>query len=175
MSDKITDEKLAEELTAVWQETGGDFRSAFLSVARRAKELLGDKPMATRDGVEAWLMKDGPDTWVRVSNREGQDIVIECVLAALTHFAPPSQRMMIDHILDEIKKERDNQDHQWGGPSHDDTHSRRDWASFIAKQMFDDYNGPNRQAFVKAAALCVAALQSIDRLATRPALDEEGK
>jgi hypothetical protein len=78
-------------------------------------------------------------------------------------------------ITDDILTERTNQDAQWGGPAHDDTHSPLDWATFIANQQekiaigaitrgAPYYATPDcRQRLVKIAALAVAALESMDR------------
>lgn len=79
----------------------------------------------------------------------------------------------------EIMAERKRQDEQWGGPSHDDRHTVNDWLSFILKQVAGAMrfwtsskqlrdrelfrSGVADRAFVKIGALCVAALESIDR------------
>lgn len=69
----------------------------------------------------------------------------------------------------EIDRERERQDTQWGGPSHDDEWDERDWETTIQKhvrrltgglgQPLDDY----RSRLVKIAALAVAAVEAHDR------------
>jgi len=75
--------------------------------------------------------------------------------------------------LKNILQERDEQDKQWGGPAHDDKHAFHDWANFIDKQIsavtyqsiFPEVNVEKiRQHYVKAAALALAAIESIDRV-----------
>jgi hypothetical protein len=74
-----------------------------------------------------------------------------------------------DLLLNEIVRERDSQDEEWGGPDHDDSHDRADWVRFIEKQCrlaqtaasrpLDDYES----RMVKIAALAVAAVESSRR------------
>lgn len=80
--------------------------------------------------------------------------------------------MSMNTIFSEIADERTYQDAKWGGSEHDDAHVMRDWASFImiylGRAMSKESNwGRNeeliRGMFIKIAALCVAAIQSIDR------------
>lgn len=67
--------------------------------------------------------------------------------------------------LDDILKERNNQDAQWGGPAHDDTHYSDDWWAYIGYQYrrFNDNPAEARDRFVKTAALALAAIESLDR------------
>lgn len=113
------------------------------------------KPVATKEAVERRLENSPVDAaW-------NKNTVLH-IMDALTYFAPPASNVP---IFSEIQEERQRQDAQWGGVKHDDKHSPRDWASFVGRQMFNDYDGPSRQAFVKASALCVAAIEAHDRLA----------
>jgi len=71
-------------------------------------------------------------------------------------------------IIIEIVKERSDQDEQWGGPTHDDTHSREDWCCFIENQLMQIRNSNEdisifRARMVKVAALAVAAIERTDR------------
>lgn len=70
MSDKITDEKLAEELTTAFWLSNGDSGMAWLAVARRAKELLGDKPpinvLVKDDGTWLEFHGDGKTSLIRL-------------------------------------------------------------------------------------------------------------
>lgn len=75
-------------------------------------------------------------------------------------------------IFNEIETERERQDKQFGGETHDDKHSIKDWVSYIinflarAVDKKSDW-GNNlkvaRPAFIKVCALCIAAIESIDR------------
>ncbi len=74
-------------------------------------------------------------------------------------------------IFRDINLERVEQDKQWGGPIHDDEHSAKDWFFFITTQVakFDGAkkNHPTyaRTILINIAALCVAAIESLDRKA----------
>lgn len=74
---------------------------------------------------------------------------------------------------DSITQERRAQDAQWGGPAADDQRDIVNWTGYIEYQLIhidwlaqaasvsrsDQY----RERFVKIAALCVAAIDSLDR------------
>lgn len=80
-------------------------------------------------------------------------------------------------VLNEIVKERENQDAQWGGSSHDDAHSSEDFAFFIELQLLKCQKGKNdqtRERLIKIAALAVAAIQSIDRIANQSTQVKDG-
>ena len=69
-------------------------------------------------------------------------------------------------ILQEIRDERERQDQQWGGRTHDDNHSYADWIDYMEHQasLLDLRIGGNaRERFIKIAALALAAVESIDR------------
>lgn len=82
------------------------------------------------------------------------------MLRDLIESLPVAERAFADILL-----ERGRQDEQWGGPQHDDTHNEDDWAGFIEYQVrkVNMSDGPERERFVKIAALAVAAIQSLDR------------
>lgn len=74
-------------------------------------------------------------------------------------------------ILNAIVKHRAEQDIEHGGPAHDDTHSRRDWADFLQNQVSKTHASHPatsvknyRERLIKIAALAVAALESEERL-----------
>ena len=77
---------------------------------------------------------------------------------------------MTTNILEEIKKERERQDLRWGGPSHDDKYSMRDFIQWIedyagwARMMdsIENYD-EERRRLIQVAALAVAAVESLDR------------
>lgn len=93
--------------------------------------------------------------------------------------APPTsedegnERQLIADVL----AERAQQDQQWGGPTHDDTHGPWEWFNFIYDQrdkFFSrtvlgkvDIPTEARERLVKIAALAVAGIESIDRTAAR--------
>lgn len=74
MSDKITDEKLAEELRTEFARAGGvnaiGGHAVWIAVARRAKELLGDKPpinvLVKDDGTWLEFHGDGKTSLIRL-------------------------------------------------------------------------------------------------------------
>lgn len=74
-------------------------------------------------------------------------------------------------VLEQIAAEREKQDRQWGGASHDDEHTRRDWLGFIKEhrdraQRSIDKDADYRHRLIVIAALAVAAVESLDRGAT---------
>jgi hypothetical protein len=79
-------------------------------------------------------------------------------------FAIPARRMPIYYA---IELERRAQDGQWGGAAHDDLHSNSEWIALVSKQLGQASAGTSkasaRTAFIKAAALCCAAIESLDR------------
>jgi len=75
-------------------------------------------------------------------------------------------------IYNQIDVERDYQDREWGGPEHDDTKSPRDWVSYIVAYLGKAMGRGTswatnltavRHRFIQVAALCVAAIESMDR------------
>jgi hypothetical protein len=79
-------------------------------------------------------------------------------------------------VLRDVLDERDRQDDEWGGAAHDDTHLPVEWLGFIDKQRRKAFfgmmpvnrdPGAYRRALVKVAALAMAAIESLDRLAAR--------
>lgn len=79
---------------------------------------------------------------------------------------PPSSPQ--ETVLAQVAAERTRQDRQWGGESHDDEHSPKDWLKYIADHRDravkvqkdpDDY----RHRLVVIAALAVAAVEAHDR------------
>lgn len=65
----------------------------------------------------------------------------------------------------EIAMERVLQNHRWGGPQHDDSHTPANWADYIHHQlskMFQE-EGSERDRFLKVAALAQAAVEAFDR------------
>lgn len=72
-------------------------------------------------------------------------------------------------IFSEIEEERIAQDREWGGPDKDDKLTPNDWKKKIVKQVKNIITGfgTRRDAFVKIAALSVAAIEAYDRWAKR--------
>jgi hypothetical protein len=80
--------------------------------------------------------------------------------------------------IEDVVGERLNQDAQWGGYTHDDTHEPMDWHRYIeyqlnrwriTQQSSEEFALPQqlvdvaRERLVKIAALALAAIESIDR------------
>lgn len=79
--------------------------------------------------------------------------------------SPRKERDDMNKVFNQIRHERENQDAQWGGAVHDDTHDEQEWIGFMDEQLTKaSDNGEYRERFVKIAALAVAALESMDRL-----------
>jgi hypothetical protein len=73
-------------------------------------------------------------------------------------------------VLGEVAAERAAQDAQWGGPEHDDEHGAGDWLHFISvKTRKAAGEDSPRRRFIQIAALAVAAVESMDRLAASAA------
>lgn len=74
-------------------------------------------------------------------------------------------------IYDEIRAEREKQDAEWGGPDHDATHGIQDWGKFIRGHLLraTEQTSKRRMRYqlVRVAALAVAAVEAMDRAATR--------
>lgn len=73
-------------------------------------------------------------------------------------------------VIADILAERKCQDKKWGGPEHDDEHTADEWVQFIKDhaEAAPHYMRTNaaylaRKAFIRVAALAVAAVESMDR------------
>ena len=70
-------------------------------------------------------------------------------------------------IVVELLERRKEQDAQWGGAEHDDTHSASDWRDYIEKQLNDADNAIAfaawRDRMVDVGALAMAAIEWADR------------
>lgn len=83
-------------------------------------------------------------------------------------------------VYSDIKAERVRQDEQWGGPDHDDMHTREDWTWYrqkyevMAWSCLDAHGETARMALIKIAALAVAQLEALDRKYSPPALQSGG-
>lgn len=69
--------------------------------------------------------------------------------------------------LREVARERVRQDLIWGGPEHDDSHSRAQWINLIDERLAfpekADECAEYRNDLIQIAALSVAAVESFDR------------
>lgn len=77
-------------------------------------------------------------------------------------------KAILPSVIEQITTERNLQDEQWGGESHDDSHSSFEFREFIEKQLSFITDNPeefveNRNRLIKVAALAIAAIESIDR------------
>ena len=86
-----------------------------------------------------------------------------------------NQAKEMEEIFLDIAKERGYQDSVWGGENHDKHHSIDTWVAFMTPYLGNAVRGNNwkqdkaktRTALIKVAALCVAALQSLDDMPDR--------
>lgn len=83
------------------------------------------------------------------------------------HFLPPEP----PDVFDELRVERKRQDGLWG-TAFDDKNTPNDWVAYITRYVSEGaYDSRNkvytvdrfREHLVKAACLCVAAIETIDR------------
>lgn len=125
-----------------------------------------------REAVEGFVFSEGPAMVEMGSYRAATDEAV--------------RRAEVPQVYIDIAAERIAQDHQWGGPDHDDRHTVGDWRRFRAK--FEDRateaafwgdadSDPNipaaRDALVKIAALAVAEIQWLDRIAAASVAQSE--
>lgn len=85
----------------------------------------------------------------------------------------------MSQMTDDVDRRRREQDVRWGGHAHDDRHTPEQWLAILLKYLgraaaAAPVSGGNprlyREALVDAAAVAVAAGESLDRtLAVRPA------
>lgn len=86
--------------------------------------------------------------------------------SALKQETSTGERVSVrEAVLDEVLRERGYQDVQWGGAVHDDEHSDEQWSAYVSKQLFVVAAVPRRrrESLVRAAALLVAWIESMDR------------
>lgn len=82
-------------------------------------------------------------------------------------------------VLADVMLERQSQDQRWGD-QHDDEHNEREWLAIIWSYLrHAEHQPPDRTLYtryrenlIKVAALCVAAVESIDRQAAKAAQQE---
>jgi hypothetical protein len=75
--------------------------------------------------------------------------------------------MATEIVVNDLLKRRAQQDAEWGGAQHDDTHDEEDWQRLISKQV-QDAAGENhladwRDRMVDIGALAIAAIEWADR------------
>ena len=75
-------------------------------------------------------------------------------------------------LYDAISNRCFRNDALWGGPAHDDTHSRRDWIAFIVRQLghaeehCDELGIYEYQdQMISICSLAIHAIESVDRIA----------
>lgn len=71
-----------------------------------------------------------------------------------------------EKIIQQVTDERLLQDERWGGAEHDDSHRIEDFCTYIQKhneRAFTEVGQDQRYAFVRVAALAIAAVESFDR------------
>lgn len=72
----------------------------------------------------------------------------------------------------DIASERVKQDKKWGGPAHDDQHTRNDWLDIIDEHLVRAHDGTDtiwRKQMVRVAAIAIAAIDAEDRRRERDA------
>jgi hypothetical protein len=76
-----------------------------------------------------------------------------------------SGTLPLDTIFAEILRCRAAQDAQWGGPEHDDTHTRADWCRIIQKCCIGSLSRIRgfENSMIQIASLAIAALESSRR------------
>jgi len=133
----------------------------------------------TRDAIREYMTND-PDLRAReLSDLNG---VLEAELdLAKTRLEIAKEQLEkglgMKGVLLEIVDERIRQDHEWGGPDHDDEHDAFDWSSFIRKQLarvsteatIEKGAHTFRARMIKVAALAVAGIQARDRIEQKEA------
>lgn len=84
--------------------------------------------------------------------------------------------MIAANIIAELVAERQAQDEQWGGPSHDDQHSLNEWIAIACRHLGlaasdggEEAPARFRRQMIRIAALAVAAVKSVDRNSERVA------
>jgi hypothetical protein len=97
-------------------------------------------------------------------------------------FVMAEKSWRLREVLDDVIAERQRQDAKWGGASHDDEHSARDWSGFrlirevealasagvLADESIGDWTSwegeaEYKKALVEIAALAIAQLESFER------------
>lgn len=77
-------------------------------------------------------------------------------------------------VMDEVREEREYQDQRWGPGVDDVINTPWMWAVYVVQYVTQDLIGPVipikkaevdrfRRNLIKAAALCIAAVESLDR------------
>lgn len=72
-------------------------------------------------------------------------------------------------IYARIEAEREYQDDKWGGAKHDDVHDEYEWVALVDRQLHHVFacesidDGEAKDHLVKAAAVIVAMIETIDR------------
>ena len=132
-------------------------------------------------GLRAWAGHEGPFDTVppqvaaellrEAESHLGQP---EAYLAQLrARLGVPAAMSEMPTVFDEIKAEMDRQTVEWGGPTHDDIHDPKDWHFILSVQMgklaeslLEGRQSPRRR-IIQIAAVCVAAVESMDRRRSR--------
>lgn len=106
---------------------------------------------------------------------EGAVAGANAIVAYLEGLHGPSE------VWKQVSDRRFQQDAKWGGSAHDDHHIPSDWIEFISRQLsqaagFNAAVPPDldvvRDRFIDAAALAIAAIESLDRNRKRRASTE---
>ena len=133
--------------------------NAVLSEMVHGIDKLNDVPQPFIDALEK-IAEMGPGALAR----HDREVILDWESRRLT----ASFIIKPEHpVLQEILKERAAQDEEWGGPGHDNEHSRFDWVKYIREHGGRSVRGLAKDDFrkqmIRVAALAVAAVQAYDR------------
>ena len=82
-----------------------------------------------------------------------------------------TDRQIQKEILKAIEIERVRQDVKYGGPSHDDLHTKEEWYGFVAERLsglaMTSQPAKEYEYWIEIAALAVAALEAKERYEIR--------
>lgn len=154
-----------------------------------AYPLLNLSQFCNRSGDAARaLLQENPATdnpnqgfWDRMDqNSKVVEQMPKWVKGSPVNQRPVERPIQVGDVYLEIGAERIRQDQQWGGPGHDDQHSRWDWRLFIENQSIlsigNDVSPIGfQQRMIKVAALSVAAIESSRRLSQLERVEDGGK
>ena len=131
-------------------------------------------PVKVTDPVNGLLDADGTFEKIYAVNGSSIHCKVDSVISPYQKSGvalaadTPKQAQPTQEIFKQIENERMNQDAQWGGAKHDDANGADNWFGIIRKQLSrfmrdGDSLSLKRHALICVAAVCIAAIQSIDR------------
>lgn len=80
---------------------------------------------------------------------------------------PETPLALRSRIYAQVEEEREKQDREYGGPSHDDVHIEQDWVGFLLlhvnRARLAGTGSVYRYQLIRVIALAVAAIEVYDR------------